>query len=97
MSPGNLCADYNYTADWLNMGLKGFGKINVYLLSWSSPPQVANNTSNNVKKMVHVELWVRKYAAWMGIGITNQLHCVVPLPTPNHLVKPSFLPLYENT
>jgi hypothetical protein len=48
MSPGNLCADYYYTADSLNMGLKGFAKIKVYLLSWPSPPQVANNTSNNV-------------------------------------------------
>jgi hypothetical protein len=51
----------------------------------------------DVKKMVHVELCVTKYTVWMGIGITNQLHCVVPLPTPNHLVKPSFLPLFENT
>jgi len=42
----------------------------------------------HVLKMVHVELRVTKYTAWMGIGITNELHCVVPFPTPNHLFTP---------
>jgi hypothetical protein len=53
----------------------------------------------HVKKMVHVELWVTKYRVWMGIGVTNQLHCVVPLPPPTIYLNLPFYPfmkIHEN-
>ncbi len=49
--------------------------------------------------MVHVELWVTKYRVWMGIGVTNQLHCVVPLPPPTIYLNLPFYPfmkIHEN-